>query len=335
MGNLLIPCVIFGQSICSNLNHKDLFTSYINKMADSTLQLYLGKGYQKDSEELSVFPIVRILMKNESLSYTYKISTNAIFLNKTNHTIYDCNLKEPYLFLAQSNALFLQEKLINKKNQTSCIVYFLESERNFYDLVLYCNNDGDKVISKSNYDSLFTVEGIIKYRYGTVEKYQELCRKEEYIYKYKKELIPSTLQDAYDLIKKDWNIRSKYVPIDTVGNINLLVQQINRAVKLSPEQSALLNFNILQFLRNFAVFKNKNILNFYSNHYLLYGMDVYEKIKEILTNEQFLQSEEFFTAWYLAIVKAKDMIYLKTTSQIISFEEKKIVYESEIARLFK
>ncbi|MBS1735632.1 MAG: hypothetical protein JSS98_03405 [Bacteroidetes bacterium] len=330
---IVLPRSIFGQSIkCENLSYQSSIESFKkNKLLiDSVLQSdrqSINSIYSK----WNFYPRLNIYLKGND--FKIKNDTDEILIyNRLEHSSFKYNIYNPKTIVPQKT-IPLFETLSNKVNYF--FVYFLDAEKERYDIIAFCDNNS-VVFKTSDSNVLSSIESIIKNRYGSVEKYRELYDDQESL---KKNLINLRVNDKENAIKtilNSWQLRSKYIPLDTVGNVTLLVNSIAHSTNLTVEQIKLLRIKIFNLLTQY---KELNISDIYScnEQFNIYGFDIQNIILEVLTKKQYNECLIYFKAMQIGLHMSENFIF----SNII---DTKVVrpdinntqdYEEKIKNLFK
>jgi hypothetical protein len=179
-------------------------------------------------------------------------------------------------------------------------VSFLEDEKYFHDIIGFYNNGTIEYID-NKLNRYLDIQSIIKYRYGCIEKYNELKEDE----KIKAELIVKLRNTEYakSIIRNDYSMWEYHFPKDTLIIYNLFINEMDSIVKLTSEQKQILKYKLIEkhefdsklFCDYNIVFLNKDVTNI---------------IKSVLTKEQFIhyQEQRTMNLWFAS--QASNTIYL-------------------------
>lgn len=261
---IVIPSCYFSitQPVSKN------YTAAPDLLIDSTV----GYGVLKDHEK------VLAIANKTSLSYSFL--SNELLISQTKH------LKLiAYAMKYSANPFF---------------VYFLKDEKYWFNVIGFFRNGKISFIDE-NFHMYSDIKGIIKYRYGSFEKYLELIKDSK-----SKEQLRSKIADlkeAKAIVKNDYVHWKNEFPQDTIGVFNLFITEMNSITKLTAEQKALIQIKIIDRIRKYQ-------LKIYSGFGIpFYGEDVSYEVKSVLTKNQFNKylEQRALNLWLVA--QASNIVY--------------------------
>ena len=342
---LLLPYSNYSQTICKIFDYQKAIKPYLNNSSkfDSVLKSYgeingsltTKEGYLNNSV-WRVCPIIRISI-NKDLGYFFDTVFRVVIIDKKQHLVYGYELNQPDFVTRERNIPFIEDQLEDNNKSYFFLPFLLDNESNSYDIIGYFK-EGCIIFRTTKSVSPFSLEGLIKYRYGSIEKYKELCNDQEKVKSIKNQFQPNTLAGAIKLLTNDWSLRSKYIPNDSIGNIDLLIQQISNSTMLEIEQKSLLKIKILNFFTFFR--DNKIFADIWlpNSDFLVYNFDLHDIISDVLTKNQFQECESYFKALKKNLLIAENFIFSNVLdSQLLNpdINRNSKAYEEKMKIIFK
>ena len=198
-------------------------------------------------------------------------------------------------------------KLIDYAVQHSAnpfFVYFLKDEKYWDDAIGFFDKEKISFIDE-NLHTYTNIEEIIKYRYGSVEKYLEITEDT----KLKEQLLSkiANIEGAKAIVKNDYVHWKNEFPQDTVGVLNLFIAEMDSITKLSAEQKALIKQKVIDRIRKYQ-------LKTYTGFGIpFYGEDISHEVQAVLTKNQLSKylEQRALNSWLATQASNRVYNYLK------------------------
>lgn len=208
--------------------------------------------------------------------------------------VYVYDVKRKQLGLKGNSGVYMRTLVHSTLAQTKkpVFTYLFNIDRHQNDIVGYVTAPCSLIFRQISSSKLLNTAEMLKAKFGSVSIYFEYKDKERtknYISKeVRKFHLDSTLKD-------NWYFYSKYFPHDTVTCVQLLVNEVSGAVKLTSSNKETLKKKILETLTNkpsplFSTFDEKmmtDIRYFGLKPFIVFmNTDVTEALASVLSNEQ-------------------------------------------------
>ena len=324
-----MPMFIFSQSICDSNIYLRLIEPF--KLNKSKIEQAFGKWDNRlikimDSSFSnrvtnplwSIHPVVRLRpnrIDTNKIIFSFDTTSEVVLFYNANKTTYTYNLSNTNQVGFNVEDSFIKKNADSLYRKKSFFIYFLDEEKFGRDLIAYCDGSNTQILDK-NITSFSTIEDVINYRYGSIEKYLELCVNEEEVKKIRTRLQVTNVQDASILISKSWQLRTQYLPTDTAQNLQLLINDIDSACNINQNQRRLIANKIQSFVNMFKGLKMPSYNCNYDFNFMGW-LDIKVLVTDILTTDQMVKCERYFKEMHQMVTNAQNLIYtsFNTTSK--------------------
>jgi hypothetical protein len=268
----------FCDSIISKLKYdkhntdsaiKNAYSFSINSKLDDSFKL----SYQIYPVKNIVLDLTKFCLRQDS------IIKKVIIFDSINNIIFSYNFISISMF-NKNVILFPYNKF---KNAERIDFFQLRQFGSTFPEVFFVGlyEEGDYIFYDSNGKVFSSIVNIIISKFGTLEKFIELEIMANVRSDVAKCFSFTNYSQALEILKTDWKSRSNYLPIDTIGNINLVTKFVKKYCNISEEEIALFEFDLLNELKN-----PKNSLC-ENSAFSFYNINFYYTLKKILTGKKF------------------------------------------------
>lgn len=268
-----------------------------------------------------------------NLGFTIDTTSQAIFYNSIQKGAYLYDLSSPNrVDPVRANAELAE--LYKKEASSRFILYLLGTEMPMYSVYGYCSA-GQTYYFTDVVNTSMTLSVFIEKQFGSVAKYCE---------RFHDQIIGREIRDSlnrdkgskeYGLLFQDWNLYSKYNPLDTLGTVTLFVDAMKTATGLSDFQVSEMKRTIVEFLILVRDIDSGSLATG-NSYYSVYGFDMRNIASNFLTIEQLHRYELFSLIFQQQVNQTLNSLYRKYMSnKDISPAERKKGYNDKLMSLFK
>lgn len=216
--------------------------------------------------------------------------------------------------------------------------YFLESEKYLANFALIADSPAHSVsFLDPGLGSLIRLPELLHRRYGGVAGLNARLQQEQDEASAKEEAFRNfdPARNAPDFIRKSWQVRSGFLPHDTVGNIQLLLNDISTTLEVDNHSLQLALPVLLQHLRSSNPDTPPSGYDF-NQMVLFMGKDLTRDLAHVLNADQLKRYGRRLAIWkwqYKAVDIYVYTVYLKAPYP--SMEDKKKAYDEYILSFYK
>jgi hypothetical protein len=216
--------------------------------------------------------------------------------------------------------------------------YFLENEKYLANFALIADSLGHSIsFLDPGSGSLTSLPELLQRRYGGIAGLNTRLQQEQDEASAKEEAFLNfdPARDAPVFIRKSWQVRSRFLPHDTVDNIQLLLNDISTTLEVDNHSLQLALPVLLQHLRSSNPDTPPSGYDF-TQMILFMGKDITRDLAHVLNADQLKRYGRHLAIWkwqYKAVDIYVYTIYLKGPYR--SMEDKKKAYDDYMLSLYK
>ncbi|MGB4775959.1 MAG: hypothetical protein WBP45_12350 [Daejeonella sp.] len=210
-----------------------------------------------------------------------------------------------------------KSKVLNHHPGLFC--YFLDSEKYQTSILAKRNAEAGLLFFYAPFSGPVSCDSLLKYRYGSFEKYTDLVNEEIERINFKKEAFANfnLKRDAKNFVKNSWQYRIKYLPNDTVNNIKYLLQDINLAVGPTNGQLRILRKEIEHRVKLGSPEKY-----FGPGSIIFMQTDITYLLDKVLTPQELMK--------YKKHLKISNYLYTQVDTYLFTYEKPKMINKDRI-----
>jgi hypothetical protein len=342
---LLCACTLltYGQNNCAAPDHRQATQPFLDHIPAINQYVYGNDNQADGASGWSIYPVIRIRSvkgNDEKISFTLIPGDEAFLMNKQGQMTW-CGLStgSPIVTTAIST---LAQREMAKPGGLRKDAFFLRPlgyDSYPFDILVYCDNN-HLVIEDGEDNKYASVGDFLTAHYGSLKKYGELVEESDAKERILKKMPVDNMEEAREVIASSGYLRSKYLPNDSAGNIDLAIRDLNKAIFLTPEQSTMIVSKLREQFAQWAKtgLKGEEIEKIFPTSdlkgYSMMHFDINELLSSVLTWTQNLQWHWWLDIQHKQLTIAENMVYHSVGTGGSAKEDRNDLYEEKVRSVF-
>lgn len=333
----------YGQSDCPAPDHQQASQPFLDHIAAVNQYVYGNDNRADGASGWSIYPVLRlgsVKANNEKTSFTLIPGDEAFLMNKQGQMIW-CGLSTGSPTVTGAVSTLAQHEM-GKPGGLRKDAFFLRPlgyDSYPFEILVYCDNN-HLVIEADQNNKYASVDDFLTARYGSLKKYSELVEESDAKERILKKMPVGNMEEAREVIASSGYLRSKYLPNDTTGNIELVIQDLDKAILLTPEQSTMIVSKLREQFAQWAkiglkgeqiekILPTSGLKGYSTMHF-----DITDLVSSVLTWTQNIQWQWWLDVQHKQLIAAENMVDQRIGTAGSAKEDRHALYEDKLKSIF-